>query len=1005
MAGTKPVITNFSVDSSIKGDRLTNDRSITLIGSADPSVAVRLYADGVLLGTTTSGESGAWSFTTLELADDRHRFTAETGEGSDLQASDPFEITIDSVTAAPEITSINPAESGLRLVGTAEAGASIDIYRDGALLGIVTATASGLWEYLDTDYGGGSVAYSARATDAAGNTAETAADYAYPPPNEAPVLDLDGSADGTGYDVTFAPGGALVAIADTDAVISDGDDTHMSGATVTLTNPQAGDELIVNTADLPAGIAIDPASTSTTIILTGSATRADYEAALRQVLFNNASKDPGAETRTIEVAVNDGAALSNIAVTSVTVDSAPATAAMATTSNTPIIFETRVAAAGDDVEERGTGSMSSNVSDLELGYDGSSRQTVGLRFTGIDLPPGAIITNAYIHFTVDEVKTGAVSLLIQGEDTDDAAAFASVQFNVSSRTRTATSVTWEPDPWTTVGEAGLAQRTPDLAAIIQEIVDRAGWAALNDMVFLITGTGTRTAESFESSAAGAPLLHIEYYVPLSSDPVAFNTPADTDTAANQIAELAAAGTQVGITASASDHDAGDTVTYSIDDPRFAVDANTGVITRSGTGIIDFETETSITLTVKATSSDQSSATQTYTLNILDSPESIAFNTPADADPDTNQIAQDAAEGTEVGIIASATDPDAGDTVTYSLNDNRFSIDANGVITRSGTGTLNAQSQPSITLTVTASSSDGSGATQTFDVSVTTGTNNQVPTSVTLVHTILTSQWSPSSPDPSGIAYISHLGTLLVSDGEVDEMSIFTGKNLFEMSLSGELVRPLTTISFSDEPAGLAYNPANRHLFFADDTGTRSVYELDPGADGLYDTSDDIVTSFKTAAFGSKDPEGLAYDTKRGVLYLAGGANDTIYTIDPGSNGKFDGVPSVGGDDIVTSFVATSLGVHDPEGVEYDPVHDLLYIIASRKSVVMATPTGDLLGTLDISAAGARKPAGLALAPSSEDPNQMSLYIVDRAVDNNSNPNENDGKVYEFLLNFDNLLLV
>ena len=65
---------------------------------------------------------------------------------------------------------------------------------------------------------------------------------------------------------------------------------------------------------------------------------------------------------------------------------------------------------------------------------------------------------------------------------------------------------------------------------------------------------------------------------------------------------------------------------------------------------------------------------------------------------------------------------------------------------------------------------------------------------------------------------------------------------------------------------------------------------------------------------------------------------------------------------------------------------------------MVTPTGQLLGTLDISAANAHKPAGLALAPSSDDPSQTSLYIVDRGADNDSNPNENDGKIYEFHLN-------
>ncbi|WVT75558.1 RTX toxin (plasmid) [Sinorhizobium chiapasense] len=963
-------------------------------------------------------------------------------------------------------------------------------------------------------------------------------------------------------------------------------------------------------------------------------------------------------------------------------------------------FETRIATAADDIEEKSSGTISTNINDLDMGYDGNTRQTVGLRFTGIDVPQGAVITNAYIQFTSDEVGTGAASFVIRGEDADDSAAFTAIKFNVSSRPTTDASVDWTPASWTVRGEAGIAERTPDLKAIVQEIIDRGGWAALNDMAFTLIGTGTRVAKSYEGSAAGAPLLHIEYYVPAAGSPVAFNTPADIDTASNQIAELASAGTKigitasasdpdpgstvvyslddqrfaidsngvitrsgtgtldfetqasitltvtatssdqstatqtftigvlnsqepasfntpadtdtannqiaegaaagtvvgitasasdpdagdtisyslddsrfaidangvitrsgtgtldfetqasitltvtatssdqstatqtftlgilnsaepvafntpadtdtasnqiaegaatgtvVGITASASDPDAGDTISYSLDDSRFAIDANgvitrsgtgtldfetqasitltvtatssdqstatrtftlgilnsaepvafntpadadtaanqiaeraaagavvgitasasdpdagdtisyslddsrfaidaNGVITRSGTGTLDFETQASITLTVTATSSDQSTATQTFTIGVLNSQEPVAFNTPADADTTTNQIAQNAVAGAKVGITASASDPDAGDTVTYSLNDSRFAIDANGVITRSGTGTLNAQSQPSINLIVTATSSDGGTASETFNLNVTSGANGP-PTSATLVHTVLTSQWSPASPDPSGITYISHLGTLFVSDGEVDEMSIFQGKNLFETSLNGTLVRSLTTISFSDEPSGVAYNPTNHHLYFTDDTGTKSVYELNPGTDGLYNTSDDIVTSFKTSAFGSTDPEGLSYDPNRGVLYLANGVNNTIYTINPGANGKFDGVPSVGGDDVVTSFAIGTVSNGDP-CVEYDPVHDLLYIVKSRTEVAMTTPTGEFLGTLDISAAHARKVAGMALAPSSDDPNQMSLYIVDRGVDNDANPNENDGKMYEFRL--------
>ncbi|RUT91227.1 cadherin repeat domain-containing protein, partial [Mesorhizobium sp. USDA-HM6] len=314
------------------------------------------------------------------------------------------------------------------------------------------------------------------------------------------------------------------------------------------------------------------------------------------------------------------------------------------------------------------------------------------------------------------------SLLIKGEDVDDASAFTTASFNVSSRATTDASTAWAPDPWTTIGEQGLAERTPDLTAIVQEIVNRSGWAALNDMAFLITGTGTRTADSYEYNPTGAPLLHIEYVLPGSGNPVVFNTPADANSATNQIAELAAAGAPTGITASATDPD-GSAVTYSINDARFAINSSTGVITRSNVGTLDFETQSSINLTVTAHSSDGSTANQGFTLAVLNSPEPVAFNTPPDANNAVNQILQNAAAGTAVGITASATDPDAGSTVTYMIDDTRFAINSStGVITRSSTGTLDAQSEPSINLHVTAKSSDGSIDTHTFTVDVTGGSS-------------------------------------------------------------------------------------------------------------------------------------------------------------------------------------------------------------------------------------------------------------------------------------------
>jgi hypothetical protein len=177
-----------------------------------------------------------------------------------------------------------------------------------------------------------------------------------------------------------------------------------------------------------------------------------------------------------------------------------------------MIVEKRVASGADDVEQNSSGALYVDSTDLELVTDGASVQTVGLRFTGIDIPQGAVVTKAYLQFKTDEVSKRPAALVIRGEDADDSAGFGGPN-SVSSRPQTSASATWNPPNWPVAGAAGAAQRTPDLASVVQEIVDRPGWRALNDMSFTITGSGRRAAESFEGDAAGAPFLHIEYSVP------------------------------------------------------------------------------------------------------------------------------------------------------------------------------------------------------------------------------------------------------------------------------------------------------------------------------------------------------------------------------------------------------------------------------------------------------------------------------------------------------------
>ena len=185
------------------------------------------------------------------------------------------------------------------------------------------------------------------------------------------------------------------------------------------------------------------------------------------------------------------------------------------------VIERRIASGNDDAEEDlGGGGMDLGSSDLELNNEGGTPQSVGMRFTNIDIPPGSIIQSAFIQFTVDEMDSGPTSLTVSGELSPDAAAFGSNTGNITNRPLTAAFVEWNDlPPWNTVGEAGPDQQTPDIASVVQEIVNQPQWTTGNALVLVIDGNpgGERTAESFNGVPGSAPLLTITFARPVGFD--------------------------------------------------------------------------------------------------------------------------------------------------------------------------------------------------------------------------------------------------------------------------------------------------------------------------------------------------------------------------------------------------------------------------------------------------------------------------------------------------------
>jgi hypothetical protein len=264
--------------------------------------------------------------------------------------------------------------------------------------------------------------------------------------------------------------------------------------------------------------------------------------------------------------------------------------------------------------------------------------------------------------------------------------------------------------------------------------------------------------------------------------------------------------------------------------------------------------------------------------------------------------------------------------------------------------------------------------------------NVTPTSVRIVET---SAYDPPSPDPSGLAYLPGVDRLFIADGEVDEMSIFEDANLFTAARSGTLTATGTSQPWSDEPVGVGYNPGNNHLFVTDDD-LKSLFELTTGADGRFGTADDGLTTTNVESRGVQDPEGVDYDPGTNSLWFAGGEAADLHRVQAGGDGRFGS-----SDDVWSHWDAGVYGAQDPEGLAFDAARGTVLLLDDSSSKIYElSRDAALINTIDTSPADMVAAAGLAVAPASDGSGARTYYVVARGQDNDSHPNENDGRIYE-----------
>ncbi|MFZ4289021.1 cadherin domain-containing protein [Variovorax sp. HJSM1_2] len=562
--------------------------------------------------------------------------------------------------------------------------------------------------------------------------------------NDAPVVSTSGTV------LAYAENANPTPI-DPGLTVADADNNNLSGATVTISvNYANGQDVLAFTN--ANGITGSWDAASGVLTLSGNATVAAYQAALRSVTYANTSDNPSTAIRTLSFSVSDGSASSaaatrNLSVTSVSDAPMGADNTVTTLEDTPYTFTL----------------ADFGFSDLDGGVLQAVRLSAlpgvgSLSLNGVAVSAGQMVAVADIVagklvFTpaANANGPGYTSFSFQVQD-DGGTANGGADTDPTPRTMTIAVTPVNDGPVITSNGGGataavaMDENHTAVTTVLASDIDgpalsysiSGGADAALFSIDSTTGALRFIAAPNYEAAASAGGNNIYQVVVQASDGLASATqtitvtvldvnefavgaPADTDAAANTVAENAATGTLVGITAHAADLDGTATVSYSLSNDaggRFTIDAVTGVVTVANGSLLDYEGAANHTITVRATSSDGSSASTSFTVHLGDVNEA-PLGAIADVNPAANQVPENAATGTPVGITAQAVDTDGTATVSYTLSNDaggRFSIDpATGVVTVADGSLLDYEGQAQYQITVLATSSDGSSSTLSFTV--------------------------------------------------------------------------------------------------------------------------------------------------------------------------------------------------------------------------------------------------------------------------------------------------
>ncbi len=148
---------------------------VSIVGTAEANSVVELFKGETSLGTVTADNLGAFTFSSVALAEGDNSFTATATDAANNKsvASTPVVITLDTTApAAPAISTTSDivTQQPISIRGTAEANSTVELFNGGVSVASGTASNTGSFSFSNVALAEGDNSFTAKATDRVGNT-------------------------------------------------------------------------------------------------------------------------------------------------------------------------------------------------------------------------------------------------------------------------------------------------------------------------------------------------------------------------------------------------------------------------------------------------------------------------------------------------------------------------------------------------------------------------------------------------------------------------------------------------------------------------------------------------------------------------------------------------------------------------------------------------------------------------------------------------------------------